>query len=177
MNIALFGFMGVGKTAVGEILAKITGMNYVDIDKIIVERAGKTIPEIFEEDGELVFREIERAVTHEVARLDGQIIACGGGTVLDDENLASLRRASKMVLLNAEPEIILERVEKDEDKRPLLTADDKLGRIQSLLKARESGYIRAADIVVSTSKKTPRQVAEEILVQLRGTLQDNSQCK
>ena len=166
MNIALLGFMGVGKTAVGKVLAKMTGMNYVDIDEIIVDRAGKTIPKIFEEEGELVFREIERAVTHEIAGLDGQIIACGGGTVLDDENLASLRRASKMVLLNAETEIILERGEKDEDKRPLLMADDKLGRIQSLLKARESGYMRAADIVVSTSKKTPEQVAEEILEQL-----------
>ena len=112
MNIALLGFMGVGKTAVGKVLAKMTGMNYVDIDEIIVDRAGKTIPKIFEEEGELVFREIERAVTHEIAGLDGQIIACGGGTVLDDENLASLRRASKMVLLNAEPETILERVTK-----------------------------------------------------------------
>jgi shikimate kinase len=166
LNIALFGFMGVGKTAVGCVLAKLTGMSYVDLDEIIVDRAGKTIPEIFEEEGEPAFRGIERAVTREVAGLDGQVIACGGGTVLDDENLANLRRSSKMVLLVAEPGVILERVKKDDDNRPLLATDDKLSQIQSLLKSRESGYMRAADIVVDTSKRTPEQVAEEILEQL-----------
>jgi shikimate kinase len=166
LNIALFGFMGVGKTAVGKILATLTGTSYVDLDEIIVDRAGKTIPEIFKEEGEPAFRGIERAVTREVAGLDGQVIACGGGTVLDDENLANLRRSSKMVLLIAEPRVILERVKKDDDNRPLLATDDKLSQIQSLLKSRESGYMRAADIVVDTSKRTPEQVAEEILEQL-----------
>ncbi len=170
MNIALFGFMGVGKSAVGKVLAEMTGLNYVDLDEIIIERTGKTISKIFEEEGELVFREVERKVTREIAGLNGQIIACGGGTVLDDENLANLRRSSRMVLLDAEPNIILERVEKEGKKRPLLMADDKLQRIQDLLQTRKPGYMRAADIVVSTSKKTPKQVAKEILEKLGGDL-------
>ena len=177
MNIALFGFMGVGKSAVGKVLAEMTGMNYVDLDEIIIERTGKTISEIFEDEGELVFREVERKITHEIAGLKGQIIACGGGTVLDDENLASLRRFSRMVLLDAEPEVILERVEKEEEKRPLLMVDDKLQRIQGLLQARKPEYMRAADIVVSTSKKTPKQVAKEILEKLGETYEYEGQDK
>ena len=175
MNIALFGFMGVGKTVVGKVLAETTGMRYVDLDEVIVQRTGKTISEIFGGDGEEAFREIERRVTGEVAGLDGQVIACGGGAVLDDENLANLRRTSRMVLLTAEPEIIAERLMEEDEVRPLLMVDDKLGRIQSLLKARIPGYVRAAEIVVSTSRKTPEEVADEILSKLGGSFRDDGQ--
>ncbi len=168
MNIALFGFMGVGKTTVGKALAEMTAMNFVDLDEIIIKRTGKSIKEIFEEDGERFFRVIEREITYEISELNGQIIACGGGTVLDNENLTNLRRSSRMVLLDAEPDVILERVEKEDGKRPLLLGSFKLERIQGLLKTREAGYILAADIVVSTTKKTPDQIATEILEKLRG---------
>lgn len=160
--------MGVGKTVVGKALAEMTGMTYVDLDEIIVERTERTISEIFDERGELAFRKIEKAITHEIARRDGQIIVCGGGTVIDDENLASLRRTSKMILLNAKPEIILERVEAEGDTRPLLMVEDRLGRIQSLLEARKPSYIRAADFIVDTTEKTPKQAAKEILEHLNG---------
>ena len=119
MNVALFGFMGVGKSAVGKMLAEKLGLSFVDLDEEIVSRTGRSIESIFQEDGEERFRELERAVTKEYSALDGQVIACGGGTVIDPENLENLRRSSRMVLLTAEAEVILERVEAEGGVRPV----------------------------------------------------------
>lgn len=167
MNYALYGFMGVGKSVVGRALSEITGMTYVDLDEEIVERTGKTIPEIFEEGGEEAFRKIERATTQEIAARDGLVIACGGGTILDADNLSSLKHNSRLVLLTAEPEIILKRIEAEGDVRPLLNGEEKLHRIKSLLEARNSAYIQAAELVLDTSGMTPMKVAEKILESMR----------
>jgi shikimate kinase len=168
MNFALYGFMGVGKTVVGRALVEMTGMVYIDLDEEIMERTGKTIPEIFEEGGEEAFRKIERATTQEIAARDGLVIACGGGTILDADNLSSLKHNSRLILLTAEPEIILKRIEAEGDVRPLLNGEDKLQRIKSLLEARNSAYIQAAELVLDTSGMTPEQVAEKILESMRG---------
>ncbi|NQT08938.1 shikimate kinase [Candidatus Bathyarchaeota archaeon] len=167
MNFALYGFMGVGKTVVGKALAEMTGMAFVDLDEEIVKRAGRTIPEIFDEEGEEAFREIERAITQEIAARDGQVIACGGGTILDANNLSSLKRNSILVHLTAKPEIILKRIEAEGDVRPLLNGEDKLQRIRSLLEARNSAYTQAAELILDTSGMTPEQVAEKILESIR----------
>lgn len=166
MNVALFGFMGVGKSAVGKILAEKLGFSFADLDEEIVSRTGRSIESIFEEDGEERFREIEKAVTKEYSALDGQVIACGGGTVIDPQNLENLRRSSRMVLLTAEPEVILERVEAEGDVRPLLNVDDRLDKIRSLLTKRWPRYIEAADIIIDTSEYTPRVVVSIIIENL-----------
>jgi len=167
MNIALFGFMGVGKSEVGRILADRLGLTFVDLDDEVARRAGKSIAAIFEEDGETAFRALERAVALEAAARDGQVIACGGGTVLNDESLRSLRESSVMVLLTADPVTIMRRVA-DDYSRPLLNAPDRLERIAALLSKRRPRYLRAADIVIDTVRRTPEQVAEELLHRLRG---------
>lgn len=167
MNLALFGFMGVGKSEVGRILAERLGLDFTDLDDAIAERAGKTIAAIFEEDGEEAFREYERREAREVSARDGQVIACGGGTVLNEESLRNLRRSSVMILLTADPETILDRVAED-GSRPLLHVVDRRSRIRDLLAARRSRYLRAADLVVDTSRRTPEQVAEEIIRYLEG---------
>jgi len=167
LNFALYGFMGVGKTVVGKALAEMMGMAFVDLDEEIVKRAGRTISEIFDEGGEEAFREIERAITQEIAARDEQVIACGGGTILDADNLSSLKHNSKLVLLTAEPEIILKRIEAEEDVRPLLNGEDKLQRIRSLLEARNSAYIQAAELILDTSGMTAEQVAEKIFISIR----------
>jgi shikimate kinase len=167
LNYALYGFMGVGKSVVGRALSEITGMKFVDLDEKIVERTGKTIPEIFEEGGEEAFREIERVVTQEIAARDGLVIACGGGTILDADNLSSLKHNSRLVFLTAEPEIILKRIEAEGDVRPLLNGEEKLQRIMSLLEARNSAYIQVAELVLDTSGMTPMKVAELILESMR----------
>jgi shikimate kinase len=154
--------MGVGKSVIAQMLSERTGLAHIDIDETIECKTGKTIPEIFEEGGESTFREIERTVTREVAARDGQVIACGGGTILDEENLACLRLNSAMILLTARPETILERVNAEVDVRPLLRVGDRLERIRSLLDARSAKYLRAADMVVDTSGRTTEEVADEI---------------
>ena len=166
MNVALFGFMGVGKSAIGRMLAEKLGLSFVDLDEEIVSRTGRSIESIFDEDGEERFREIEKTVTEEYSALNGQVIACGGGTVIDPENLENLRRGSRMVLLTAEPEVILERVEAEGDARPLLNVDDRLGKIRTLLTERWPRYIEAADIIIDTSEYTPQVVVSIIIENL-----------
>ena len=166
MNIALFGFMGVGKSEVAKILAEKLSMSYVDIDEKIEKTARKTITAVFEEEGEDAFRQLERSVTREVAVKDGQVIACGGGTVLNDENLNNLRKTSVLILLKAEPEAILLRVKAAGGSRPLLNVADRLERISELLSVRNPRYMKSADITIDTSHLRPEQVAEEILRQL-----------
>jgi shikimate kinase len=159
--------MGVGKSVVGKILANKLGFKFVDIDQLIVEKTNKPISKIFSEEGEAAFREIEKEVTHEIALRDNQVIACGGGTILDDNNLNILGRNSTLILLTADPEIILKRVKTD-GSRPLLNVENKTGQIERLLKNRYPRYIRAADLIVDTSKSTPADVADDILSVIQG---------
>ncbi len=163
MNVAIFGFMGVGKSSVGRRVAEALGMEFADLDETIVADAGMEIPSIFRERGEKGFRELEKEATRMIAARDGVVIACGGGTVLDEENLEALRRNSKMILLTADPETILRRVEADGDTRPLLSAEEKVEPIARLLGQRMPRYLEAADKAVDTSGKTQAQVAREII--------------
>lgn len=163
MNVAIFGFMGVGKSSVGRRVAEALGMEFVDLDETIVADAGMEIPSIFRERGEKGFRELEKEATRMIAARDGVVIACGGGTVLDEDNLEALRRNSKMILLTADPETILRRVEADGDTRPLLSAEEKVKPIARLLGQRMPRYLEASDKVVDTSGKTQAQVAREII--------------
>jgi shikimate kinase len=163
VNVAIFGFMGVGKSSVGRLVAEALGMEFVDLDETIVADAGKDIPSIFRERGEKGFRELEKEATRMIAARDGVVIACGGGTVLDEDNLEALRRNSRMVLLTADPETILRRVETDGDTRPLLSVEEKVEPIARLLGERMPRYLEAADKAVDTSGKTQAQVVREII--------------
>jgi shikimate kinase len=163
VNVAIFGFMGVGKSSVGRRVAEALGMEFVDLDETIVADAGMEIPSIFRERGEKGFRELEKEATRMIAARDGVVIACGGGAVLDEDNLKALRRNSKMILLTADPETILRRVEADGDTRPLLSAEEKVEPIARLLGQRMPRYLEASDKAVDTSGKTQAQVAREII--------------
>jgi shikimate kinase len=167
MNVTIFGFMGVGKSSVGKLVAEALGMEFVDIDDTIVAGAGMDIPSIFKERGEKGFRELEKEATEKVSDMEGVVIACGGGTVLDDGNLRALRRNSRMILLTADSETLLRRVQVDGDTRPLLHDEEKEAPILHLLRERTPRYLEAADHVVDTNGKTQAQVAKEVLERLR----------
>ena len=173
MNIALFGFMGVGKSLVGRIVAERLGMSFFDIDEEIVKRSGRPIPQIFSENGEAAFRELERNVTKDVSKRDDQVIACGGGTVLYEENLGNLRKNSLMILLTADPATIMSRVEANAGSRPLLDTHEMLERINILLSKRQESYMRAADLIIDTIKRSPDAIAEEIIHLWRNGREDN----
>ena len=166
-NIALIGFMGTGKTAVGKALAEKLGKKFVELDPLIEQKAGKTIPEIFKQDGEIAFRELEIEVTKEVARGKNQVIACGGGVVLNKINIDRLRNESIIVYLTASPQIILKRTSNDAEERPLLKVANPALTIQELLTFRKPFYERAADIKINTSKLDVDTVVEQIINKLK----------
>ena len=166
-NIALIGFMGVGKTAVGEALAKKLNRKFAELDLLIERKAGKSIPEIFQQDGELAFRELEIEVTREIAREKYLVIACGGGVVLNKINIDRLREESRIVYLTASPRVILKRISGEGGERPLLKGDNPSSTIQGLLRFRKPFYERATDIKIDTSKLDIDSVVEQIIEKLR----------
>ncbi len=166
-NIALIGFMGMGKTAVGKVLAQKLGREFIELDSLIEQRTGKSITDIFQQEGEIAFRELEIEVTKEVAQRKNLVIACGGGLVLNKINVDRLRQSSVMVLLTASPDIILRRTLRDGETRPMLYASDKVKRIRELLVFRNPFYQRAADIKIDTYRLDVESVADEIMERLK----------
>ena len=165
-NIALIGFMGAGKTAVGRLLSKRLGKELVELDSLIEQKAGKSIPDIFSQGGEVAFRQLEIEVIGEVAGNSNQVIACGGGVVLNQINVDRLKEGAVVVYLTASPEVILQRVSEDSSVRPLLENKNKEKTIRELLASRKSLYERAADIELDTSEIDIETVAEQVIARL-----------
>ena len=166
-NIALIGFMGTGKTAVGEVLAKRLNRQLFEVDEVIKKTAGKTISQIFSNDGEIVFRELEIAAIKKAAAMEKQIIACGGGVMLNMINIDRLRIKGVVINLTVSPEIILKRIAHNKDNRPLINVNWPPERIKELMKFRKPFYDRAADITVNTLKLTVDAAADEIIDRLK----------
>lgn len=179
MNIVLIGFMGTGKSAVGRVLARRLGWRHVDTDAEIEREAGRTIPDIFTEEGESAFRARESALLASlvpslvspqelVAGTGGLILSTGGGTPLRPENAALLKEIGTVVWLHVTPEAILARVSRSLHERPLLVAhqDDPLGRIQSLLADRAPRYAALADHVLDTSDCADSEEGADRLLEL-----------
>ena len=164
-NIALIGFMATGKTVVAEKLAARLGKRCIDLDALITEKSGKTIPRIFGENGEKGFRNLETQAVKEASRERGVVLACGGGVVLNGVNIKHLRRNSVVICLAAQPEIILKRVT-DDGTRPLLNVEDRSERIRELLSSRASLYQSSADYLIDTTGLTVDEVVERIVAVL-----------
>lgn len=160
-NIVLTGFMGAGKTEVGRELSNILGWKVIDVDDEIVRERGTTINEIFERFGEHAFREIETEMIRRVSQNRNVIISTGGGAVLREENMSTLRKNGVIIFLAVTAETVLRRTSGN-DERPLLKVEDPLERIRELLEFRRP-YYEKADIMIDTEGKTPRLIAEEIL--------------
>ena len=160
-NIVLMGFMGTGKTSVGKTLATTLGLQFVDMDHVIEERAGKPITRIFAEEGEPHFRKLERALAAELSIRDGLVIACGGGVVLNPDNIRDYCRSGLVVCLTASPQSIFERTAKA-THRPLLEQQDRFQRIVDLLEKRKALYA-AIPHQIDTTELNTHQVADTIL--------------
>ena len=160
-NIALIGFMGVGKTTVFEQLEAM-GMPGVDTDALIVKMAGMPVTDIFARFGEKAFRDMETKAVCKAAERQGTVISCGGGAVLREENVQALQATGIIVLLTATPETILERL-KDDDTRPKLRGRKTVEGIAQLMAERAAAYAGAAQLTIATDGKTPAQICAEIL--------------
>lgn len=160
-NIALVGFMGAGKTVTSEILAGRLGLRRVSTDDAIIEKEGRSINDIFVDSGEPYFRKVEHAAVAALAGGGGLVIDCGGGVVLNPDNLASLKSNGVVIYLKTSSQVIYERV-RQETHRPLLKVKDPQKKIEELLKQRDARYAQA-DYTVETDGKSPEQVAEEVV--------------
>jgi len=165
VNLALIGFMGTGKSSVGRIVADQLHFELVDTDDLIETRAGKKIANIFAQDGEPAFRELECRLVAELASLNRTVISTGGGLPVHAANLSSLKQHALVVCLWASPEKILERV-REQSHRPLLLDPDPLARIRSLLAVREPHY-KQADVLLSSEFRSIREVALQVILQFR----------
>ena len=139
-NIVLCGMPSSGKTTVGGILKELTGRKLYDTDEVIRERAGKEIRDIFAEEGEAAFREMEKAVIEELSQEHGCIIATGGGAVLNWDNVHNLRRGGRIYLLDKTPDQLI-----PTDDRPL--SKDRAA-LERLYTQRRSAYLRAAEKII-----------------------------
>lgn len=164
-NLYLVGMMGAGKTTVGRLLARRLKLRFVDSDHEIEARCGVKIPVIFEIEGEAGFRAREAQALAELARLEGVVLATGGGVVLLEENRRLLAARGTVVYLRATPEHLYERVRQDRN-RPLLAGGDPLGRLRELYRERDPLYREVADVVVDTGRQSVQVLARGLLQQL-----------
>jgi shikimate kinase len=163
-NLFLVGYRGTGKTTVARLLAGRLGWAWVDADDLIERRAGMSIRQVFEVEGEPGFRRRESAILEELCGLRQHVIATGGGVVLSADNRRRLKAAGRVVWLTAGAPEIRDRLEGDRttgERRPVLTVGG-LAEIEELLRAREPLYRGAADFTVSTSGRTPEEVADAV---------------
>ena len=162
MMITLTGFMGSGKTTVGKVLADFLGCPFMDLDDLIVKKAGKSIPEIFAQDGEPAFRQLEARLLRQTVEKYTEntvVLALGGGAVTTPASAALLHDKSVCIYLRATLETLLARLEGETAGRPLADAS-----LADRLAAREPLYEETAHVVIDTDGLTPEEVADEIII-------------
>lgn len=158
----LIGFMGVGKTTIGKQIAALNKVVFIDTDRQIEKETSKSIKEIFETDAEIGFRKLETDTIRSINRK--AIIACGGGLPVHNNNIEYLKRKGVVIYLKASTETLVKRLEKNKNKRPLisnLTNDERLEFIRKTLKEREKAY-NQADYTIETDNKTVMEVLRDI---------------
>lgn len=162
MNIVLIGYRGTGKSTVAELLAKRLGMNVVSTDKMIVERAGKSIPEIVASSGWDYFRDLEAEVIKQVSQLDNVIVDAGGGVIIRDANTQNLKKNGIVFWLTASVPTIAKRIKADTQRPSLTGAKSFVEEIEEVLAQRIPLYRSASDYEISTECSI-NEVVERII--------------
>lgn len=163
-SIFFIGFMGTGKTTISQIVSKKLGMKWVDLDEMIIRKENRSITNIFKENGEQYFREIEKEVLRNIADEGGYVVSTGGGVVIANENMEIMKKNGIVITLAASPEVIFERIKDDQD-RPLLQVNNPMDEIKRLMFERAHFYIKG-DIIIDTSCSSPEELADEIIVEI-----------
>lgn len=165
-NLVLIGYRATGKTAVGARLAQVLGRPFVDLDQVLVQEAGESIADIVAKGGWAEFRRREKELVARFRRTQGQVVATGGGVVLDPDNIAALRENGIIIWLTADPETIQARLTKDLPRdlnRPSLTGSDTIREVALMLEERYPLYQAAAQITVDTTHRDVTQVVDAVL--------------
>ena len=153
--------MGTGKSSAGQEIARRLDLKFIDLDELIVKKEGRSINDVFAQDGEPYFRKAEKEALREVSQVNSQVVSCGGGIVIDPENIAIMKQSGRFIALTARPEVIFERIKK-ETHRPLLNTADPLARINELLTIRKP-YYDQAEFVIDTSDISVQEAAEKVV--------------
>jgi shikimate kinase len=165
-NIYLVGMMGAGKSTVGRALARRLGREFVDTDRVLVERTGVPVATIFEIEGEAGFRRRESALVEELAARSALVVATGGGVVLDPANRARLHASGTVVYLRASAERLWDRTRRD-TSRPLLATPDPRGTLLALLEHREPLYRECAHLTVDSGPQSASTLVTRLVNALR----------
>lgn len=160
-NVYLVGFMGSGKSVVGRRMSGKLNCKFIEMDELIEEKEGTDVVDIFSLKGEDYFRVLEKNVLKEIATQSSCIISCGGGVVIDPENIVIIKKSGIMIWLNADAETIYQRI-KSFKHRPLLNVDEPKKKIKELLDQRKSFYAQA-DYTLNTSGSSIDEVVEGAL--------------
>ncbi|MCC8051486.1 MAG: shikimate kinase [Clostridiales bacterium] len=160
-NIFLIGFMGAGKSTIARTLRDEYGMRLIEMDEQIESQEGRTISQIFAEDGEDYFRSLETRLLVDLANEKNTVVSCGGGVAMRTENVAAMRACGRIVYLSAAPETIYERV-RHTHNRPLLEGNMNVEYIEAMMKKRLPKYLEAADLTVETDGTSTLQICQEI---------------
>lgn len=177
MVITLIGYRGTGKSTIAAPLASRLGWDWLDADEVIEAEVGKSITDIFEEDGEDIFRKHERTVMEALLERDKLIIAAGGGAVLNEQTRMDMRSAGPVIWLIASNDTILLRMNADAttaDRRPNLTKDGGRREVEKVLALREPLYRECADIIISTEEKDVNTLVDEIMTELQPLLREGA---
>ena len=169
-NLVLIGYRATGKTSVGARLAMLLHRPFVDLDQVLVWEAGRPIADIVAQGGWAEFRRLEKELVARYAAIPGQVLAPGGGAVLDRDNVAALRENGIIVWLTADPATIQARLAQDQPRdanRPSLTGSDTIREVTEVLNQRAPLYQAAAQIIVDTTHREVAQVVELVLEALK----------
>lgn len=161
-NIVLIGFMGAGKTTLGEVLAKKLRVPFVDTDQLIEQEQQRAISCIFEEEGEAAFRKMETETLRKLSDGKKCVISVGGGLPVQPQNHELLKQLGITVYLKAQKETLVKRLQGD-TTRPLLQGGDLLEKIETLMNQREDVYEQVADLILQTDNKQLEEVLEELI--------------
>jgi shikimate kinase len=169
-NLVLIGYRATGKTSVGARLAEVLHRPFVDLDQVLVREAGQSVADIVAQGGWAEFRRLEKQLAARYRDARGQVLATGGGIVLDPDNVAALRENGILIWLTADPAAIQARLAQDQPRdanRPSLTGEDTIREVLAVLEARTPLYQAAARIIVDTTHDSVARVVELVLAALK----------
>jgi shikimate kinase len=173
VNIVLIGYRCTGKTEVGKILAESLGFHFMDTDRLIEMSSGIPVHLLVAQRGWPRFRELERQIVHQLSELDNQVIATGGGVVMDSENIRDLKKKGWLIWLKAPADVLRKRLKASAENgqiRPPLTDAAAEDEISALLAVREPLYAQAGDMVIDTSTCSIEETAAKVLENLPLTI-------
>ncbi len=161
-NIVLIGLMGSGKSAIGRTIAKRLGRRFIDTDRYIERKTGKTITEVFNEEGEGKFRLLEKETIKKISQYVGIVIATGGGTIKDLENFRYLKESGWIIALYASPATLYKRIEGKRIRPLLLNEGEPIKKLEEIFNERKGMYAQA-DFQINTEEKEIDQIVDEVI--------------